>query len=355
MRRKLLLALPVCALLAVCVLAAGTAGDPLASLSYLTGLFTDRVEEEIDDRLDASDSRVLDREDGAAESASVWTETRLKSGDVLSGRTGTMALLLAGDARVDYPSGAVIDVSAGEVVPSGAALAADHRYLVAEDTSAAFTVTSKTAVLDYQGPYALSESDAIDYNAIASALKRLHLFAGGSVGFGQGFALESAPTRLQALIMFIRVLGEEEEALSWTGTTPFQDVAAGSLAEKYIGYAFECGYTNGYGDRFKPSAAVNAGQYTEFLLRAMGWSSTANTDLSDALERGADAGLLTEGEIELLRGAPFLRADLVYLSFRALETELPEGQTLAEDLMDKDVFTWREWRSAVEMVPEDRP
>ena len=42
----------------------------------------------------------------------------------------------------------------------------------------------------------------------------MHLFQGSYTGYGQGFDLEAAPTRLQALIMFIRVLGEESEALA---------------------------------------------------------------------------------------------------------------------------------------------
>ena len=146
--------------------------------------------------------------------------------------------------------------------------------MVAEDTEAAFTVTSKTAVVDYQGIYTFSDSNAVDYNAMAAALKGLHLFKGTFTGYGEGFDLEAAPTRLQALIMFIRVLGEEEQALDWTGTTPFTDIAKGTETEKYVGYAYSRGYTNGYSaTQFKPAGAVNAYQYTEFVLRAMGYSS----------------------------------------------------------------------------------
>ena len=69
--------------------------------------------------------------------------------------------------------------------------------------------------------------------------------------------------------MFIRVLGEEEAALNWTGTTPFTDIAHGSLSEHYVGYALEKGYTNGYtATLFKPDLAVTANQYMEFMLRA---------------------------------------------------------------------------------------
>ena len=43
------------------------------------------------------------------------------------------------------------DVTSGKEVASGTALQADHRYMVAEDTTAMFIVTTKTAVVQYQG------------------------------------------------------------------------------------------------------------------------------------------------------------------------------------------------------------
>lgn len=358
MKRKFLILLPACifVLAAIWVYAAGDAGDPLAALSYLTGDFTDAVDAQVDQRLDASDAALLDGrgEEAGAENtaAAIWTECRLKSGDVLNGTTGTNVLLLAGGVRVDYVSGAVVDATAGKVVASGEALSANHRYIVAEDTAAWFTVTSKTAVVDYQGGYAFQYSAAVDYNAMASALKQLHLFQGSFTGYGQGFDLEVAPTRLQALIMFIRVLGEEQQALAWTGTTPFADVAKGSQAERYVGYAYEKGYTNGYSaTQFRPSVAVNAHQYTEFLLRAMGYSSPANSNLADTLDRAVSAGVLTEGEAAMLRIDRFLRAELVYVSYYALDALLPNSNyTLGDRLMDQGVFTRMEWDAARGLV-----
>ena len=358
--KKLVLFLSVCALLAsaVWVGAAGDAGDPLASLSYLNGEFSQRAEKKIDQALEQSDKELAERlKNGeVGEAAATWQETRLKEGDALHGVTGTGVLLLAGRGRVTYKSGAVVDVTTGAVVPSGTNLTANHRYLTAEDTTAAYTVTSETAVVDYQGQYAFSYSDRPDYNAMAAALKSLHLFKGTFTGYGEGFDLEAAPTRLQALIMFIRVLGEEEQALAWSGTTPFKDIEKGSQAEHYVGYAYEKGYTNGYtATSFKPAGAVNASQYTEFVRRAMGYSSAANKDLSDTLLRAVNAGVLTDGDAAMLQSAAFLRAQLVYISYYALEADLPDGsQSLADRLMDLGVFTRDEWRGSWKLVKSER-
>ena len=362
MIKKLALLLPICLILVIVAFAAGggSSSDPLASLSYLKETFQAEVEEQVDNRLDESDQEILsqiEQEGAPVQTAATWAETRLKQGDALHGSIGTNALLLAGSAQIVFDKGAVIDVTTGEEVSSGSAMAVNHRYMVAEDTSAQFRVTSRTAVLDYQGIYAFGyDKDTVDYNAMASALKELNLFKGSFTGYGQGFDLELVPTRLQALIMFIRVLGEEEEAMAWTGTTPFTDISKGSDAEKYVGYAYEKGYTNGYtATQFKPGNAVNAYQYTEFVLRAMGYSSVANTNLADTLIRAEEAGVLTPGEVTVLEAVKFLRADLVYISYYALGSELAdEPQTLAETLIEKAVFTKQTWRNVQKNVGSDR-
>lgn len=352
--KKTVLCLLLCAALGAAALAAGGTEDPLVSLSYLAGTFSNTVDREIEQRLDASDAAISSGSSGSGSTANIassWTEQRLKRGDCLTGSTGTSVLVLAGNVQVNVSSGTVVDVSAGTTVSNGATLSTGHRYMAAEDTSAQFVVTGKTAVVDYQGPYALSYSGETDYNAMASALKTLHLFQGSLTGYGQGYDLEVAPTRLQALIMFIRVLGEEEQALAWSGTTPFTDIQPGSQAERYVGYAYSKGYTNGYSaTQFKPAGAVNAYQYTEFVLRAMGYSSASNTNLSDTLERAVSCGVLTAGESAMLQSDPFLRAELVYISYYALDAITASGVTLASELESKGVFTSGELENARSMV-----
>lgn len=351
--------LAISASLVLALAAGGSSGDPLISLSYLSGTFTNTVNSKVDQKLDTSDKQLLDQFSGgdfSSSAASTWAETRLKQGDALCGTTGTNVLLLAGSAQVTFSSGAVIDVTTGTAVPSGTVLTVNHRYMTAEDTSAQFTVTSKTAVVDYQGPYSFTYSSATDYNAIASALKTIHLFQGSFTGYGSGYDLEAAPTRLQALIMFIRVLGEEDAALAWSGSTPFTDIAPGTQAAQYVGYAYEKGYTNGYtATTFKPSLSITANQYVEFMLRALGYSSSGNTNLSDTLDRACTSGVLTATEAASLRSGTFLRADLVYVSYYALDAAVSGSTTtLGGVLLNKGVFTQQEWTTARAMVPGSR-
>jgi len=347
------------AALLTAIASGGDSSDPLVSLSYLNGTYTSTVSAKIEEKLDASDlalEKLASPSGEVSACAETWTESRLKERDVLSGSTGLNVLVLAGGVTVSFPSGTVIDVTEGTTPASGTALKANHRYLVAEDTAAEFTVASPTAVVDYMGRYAFSYSNAVDYNAIASALKAIHLFRGSYTGYGSGYDLEAAPTRLQALIMFIRVLGEEDAALAYGGSVPFTDLTAGSNAAKYVGYAYEKGYTNGYtATLWKPSQRVNVRQYTEFMLRALGYSSAANTDLSGTMANAQSSSVLTAGEVTALTNASFLRAQLVYISYYALDAALSgSAQTLRDSLCAKGIFTSGEYAAAAGMVSSAR-
>ena len=51
------------------------------------------------------------------------------------------------------------------------------------------------------------------------------------------FDLDRMPTRTEALVMFIRLLGKEDEVLAGSWSHPFTDVP--SWADKYVGYSYE--------------------------------------------------------------------------------------------------------------------
>ena len=346
--------------------AGGDSSDPLISLSYLQGTFRDKVDQSVDNKLDSSDKAAYAQAESALRAAisaaeanvggnvaDTFTERRLKQGDILSGATGLQVVVLAGNVTAQFSSGAVVDVTAGSEIQSGAALTANHRYLVAEDTSAQFTVVGKTAVMSYCGPFALTLSSTADYPAMASSLKTLGLFRGSDTAYGEGFDLEKAPTRMEALIMLIRLLGEEKEALSCTASFPFTDIP--DWAEPYAAYGYSKGYTNGVGPtEFGTWMSASAEMYTEFLLRALRYSSTAQTDISTAPERAQSAGVLTAGEVSALRAQTFLRADVVYLSYYALETNVSGGTALSDTLVARGVFTADAYRFSRTMVTSAR-
>ena len=344
---------------AVTIAVGGTAGDPMLSKSYIDGAYTvqtiSKAEEKItlrhdtlyqsaEETLKAKNDDYLTRGglvtgDGTYQAA--FSDLRVKEGDTVRIETGSGFLLLAGDVELSCTGNKTIDLSNGWEKGNGA-LTAGRRYLVVEDTVAVLTVTSPTAVLSLEGYYTLTESSATDYNALADGLKALGLFKGSDTGYGFGYDLEAKPTRIQALIMFLRLIGEEQAALSTTAACPFTDVPA--WCQPYVAYAYEQGLTKGVDDAAMLFGTdyVTAGQYVTFILRALGYQDSGDTPdftWDTALQRGMDLGILTAGEYKMLMEEPFLRAQVAYLSYFALEhTYKDRAETLQTQLTTSGVL-----------------
>lgn len=348
--------------------AGGDAGDPLISLDYLQNTFLPNAEQTAQTQLDAHGKTLYDQAELAwratvaaadaasgSERVSVWQEARLKQGDMLFGSTGTQIVLLAGNATAQVSGGTLVDVSDGTELASGNSLTQNHRYIAAEDTSVTVVVDSRTAALDYSGNYHFSPSGSTpDCYAMASALRTLTLFRGTGSGYGEGFDLETRPARIQALIMLLRLMGEENAALSCTSPLPFRDVP--DWAVPYVAYAYDKGYTNGVSPtEFSPNTTANVGMYMEFVLRALGYSDTTQTDVGTAVDRAFSANVITAGERSMLLESDFFRSEVVYLSWYALETPLGGSSlTLHQKLEEAGVFTASEYRSALSSVSSVR-
>lgn len=170
----------------------------------------------------------------------------------------------------------------------------------------------------------------------ADSLNSLGLFK----GTGAGYELDATPTRVQGIIMLIRLLGEEDEALSSDATLSFQDVP--EWAVKYVTYAFAKGYAKGTtGTTFSPDDTLDAKSYVTFVLRALGYNDD-NGDFSwdTALADSAKLGLMASATASTLSSAALNRGDMVDLSYCALTMPL-KGQTttLAQKLVTAGVFT----------------
>jgi len=176
----------------------------------------------------------------------------------------------------------------------------------------------------------------------ADALFNLGLFRGTNAGYD----LDSTPTRIQGLIMLIRLLGEEDDALAYNETHEFSDVPA--WADKYVGYAMSKGYTKGTSSStFNPDAELDAKSYVTFILRALGYND-GNGDFSwnTALSDSAEFGLMTKESASALSFALFNRGDMVDSSYFALTMPLKgESRSLARKLAAKGVFTEKDGKA----------
>ena len=167
--------------------------------------------------------------------------------------------------------------------------------------------------LDMEDPYLSS----------AEALHELGLFQGtGTNADGTPiYDLDKTPSRNQALIMLVRLLGKEAEAKNGTWDIPFTDVSA--EMKPYVGYAYANGLTTGYtAESFRGGQKVSGNQYVSFLLRALGYESGKDFEVSKATELSNKIGLTAGQSL-----AGFTRGDVAQLSVAALSTPLKDSET----------------------------
>lgn len=255
----------------------------------------------------------------------------LKKGDQLTLAPGTQMMPLSGTMEANCSG--VINVSAGYALSNGGALYQKKLYMKNDTPQGGVTITSDTAELWLSGIYALTVSSQTDYGSLATALQTMGLFQ----GTGSSFSLESVSTRAQGLVMFLRIMGLEDEALAYTGTHPFTDVPQSHWAYRYIAYAYDQGLTNGssaYQMVFSPEAPITAQHYLTMLMRALhydeGTAFTYSTVLSDCVTQQ----LFSSAEVDALTSGTFRRARLVYLSYYGLYgIDQISGRTLIQNLI----------------------
>jgi len=181
--------------------------------------------------------------------------------------------------------------------------------------------------------YAAGSRDVSYEETLAADLKELGLFKGVSE---TNFNLGRAPSRLEAIVMLVRVLGKEQEALNGTWKHPFTDVP--KWANQYVGYAYENGLANGVTPTTFGTSDSDAKTYLTFVLRALGYSDKNGEDFtwSSPYALASEVGILSD-RVDLDN---FWRADVVLVSYAALPVTLKDSsQTLAEKLIAAGAFT----------------
>ena len=168
-------------------------------------------------------------------------------------------------------------------------------------------------------PSAVAAND--EATQAAQTLYELGLFRGtGTNPDGTPiFALEQTPTRNQAVIMLVRLLGKEEEALAGNWELPFADVAKGSTAYPYIGYAYANGLTSGTtATTYSGTNPIKANQYITFVLRALGYESGKDFQVGTSYLLSDQLGI-TSGEYA--NASAFTRGDVAKISLNAHEVQ----------------------------------
>lgn len=170
---------------------------------------------------------------------------------------------------------------------------------------------------------------AVDYTHCADALKDLGLFKGSD----KGYELDRAPTRLEAGVMLVRLLGQEEnaKALADNYTAPFTDVKP--WAYGYVQYLYDNGLSKGQGGGlFGSDNPCTAQQYATFLLRALGYTDSGSTpdfNYANAISYATLKGVVDDLNCD---ASNFLRGHMAAMGYTALSAAPKTGET---DLLTK--------------------
>jgi len=197
------------------------------------------------------------------------------------------------------------------------------------------------------GPVVIEDEDTplSTITSYADELYKLGLFKGTATD-EEGkpvYSLEGPLTRLQALILTIRLLGLEEEALAYTGPNPFKDVTY-SANVPYVAFAYGRGITKGVSAAaFGPDRPVTCREFTTFLLRILGYSDDAGGDFKylEALNMALGIEMYDEDLLADLSNGEFLRGDAVAAMVRALLTLVKDfdEKLLIDTLVEAEVFS----------------
>ena len=173
---------------------------------------------------------------------------------------------------------------------------------------------------------------AANYTNCADSLHEMGLFQGTQ----NGYDLDRTPTRAEAAVMLVRLLGKEAEAKALTYTAPFTDLKG--WEKPYVQYLYSNGLANGTNQTtFNPTGKCTAQMYAVFLLRALGYSDTADFSYANAIETAREQGIYDTG---IINTQNFLRDDAAAASYTALSVSPKNSEgTLLDQLVSENAIT----------------
>lgn len=131
---------------------AGSAGDPLVTLSYLNDTFLNSILERVDQKIAQQTGQALP---GGASSASFAVVT-LSQGQTLTGDVGCEVMLRIGSAVcVSSSDPGLIDETAGSTLANGGALVQNHLYMMTIEGRGVRATADTTKVMA-RGSYTVS-------------------------------------------------------------------------------------------------------------------------------------------------------------------------------------------------------
>jgi len=145
------------------------------------------------------------------------------------------------------------------------------------------------------------------------------------------FDLQRDLTRLEAVVMAVRLMGMEAEALSGKYTHTYTDVP--EWAAGYVGYLNSCGLleTNASG-LFNPSAPASPASFMSYMLYALGYRiQSGDYNLLSVMTQARAAGICQTADDQ-----PLTRGDAIVAMYNTLRANRKGSSLLLSEQLVKD-------------------
>jgi hypothetical protein len=198
---------------------------------------------------------------------------------------------------------------------------------------------------------ALTLSAALTFSAIvpafaaegisrdAQAAKDLGMLKGSDGGVTTQY-LQSSPTRIQAAILFLRLKGLENTALSYKGTNNFADASEmkwdqGRNIMAYLKDHPELGWTGIGNNKFNPNSQIDVKSYYKVMLEALGYAEGTDFQWNDVLTFAASKDLKS-----VAGTTNFVVDNIATATMEALKAGMKSGNnTLIASLIESGVVS----------------
>jgi hypothetical protein len=158
----------------------------------------------------------------------------------------------------------------------------------------------------------------------------------GSTGTVDAAYTATAPTRIQAAVMFLRLKGLEAEAMAFTGAANFADADKAAWAKPIMAYLKanpQLGWM-GDGTNFDPMGLTTAQAYYKVMLEALGYKQTTAEVVGDFAYADVIAFAAGKGLTKVAAVTNYTVNDLAIATVEALKANMKDGgKTLVATLV----------------------
>ena len=171
----------------------------------------------------------------------------------------------------------------------------------------------------------------------AEICEALGILQGDGAGVTDTY-LEKGTERYQAAILYLRLIGKEEEAKAFTGEDNFDDAdliyAGGQRILAYLKANPELGWTGVGGNKFEPTKPASAQMIYKVLLEALGYKQDVDFTWGETLDFAASVGLTEIADVTELTNA-----DVAIALVEGLKAKVKDSdKTLAEKLVEDGII-----------------